>query len=112
MARADAAAAEAALERNRATENAARAECDLAAAQLRVTALQKQEEGSDILQRRLIESEQRVRVRCFSCGMYKHDRLLCPASVLGCVVGFVPAKAQQTQITNGSGSKCSGSAWA
>ena len=62
VARADSATAEATLERNRATENAVRAERDLAAAQLRVAALQQQEEGSSSLKQRFADSEHRVRV--------------------------------------------------
>lgn len=69
VARADKEAAEATLERNQATQNAVRAECDLAAAQLRLSAVQQQEVDGDSLKRRFADSAECVKVRVTSIFM-------------------------------------------
>lgn len=69
VARADSAASEATLQRNQAREAAVRAECDLASAQVRLSALQQQEDEGEALKRRFADSKKRVQV-LLHCNMH------------------------------------------
>lgn len=73
VARADSTAAEAAVERKQATENAVRAECSLAAAEVRLASLQQQLKEVEHLKSRFADSEYRVRV----CSPTTSAHVLC-----------------------------------